>query len=82
MTPLAAYRPLAHCSTTPYGDWADGFAVGDGARVLLYAPDFVSANLHTYDGTTFFSVGVTLARVKFALGTPALIGSDEFDSFP
>jgi hypothetical protein len=64
-----------------YG-WAEGFALGDAARILLYEPDFVSAHLSTFDGVDFFSVGIKLANIEFSIGNPALVETDEFDLFP
>jgi hypothetical protein len=62
--------------------WAEGFALGDGARVLLYEPDFVSASLRTLDGVDLFWVRIELADVKFSIGNPGAMETDEFDLFP
>jgi hypothetical protein len=64
-----------------YG-WAEGFAIGEAARVLLYEPDFISAGLSTADGARFFSVGITLADLDFSIGDPDSLETDEFNLFP
>jgi hypothetical protein len=48
--------------------WADGFAVADSGRVLLYEPDFVSAFLRTFDGNDFFRVEICFGDMAFVLG--------------
>jgi hypothetical protein len=62
-----------------YG-WAEGFALGDAARVLLYEPDFVSGEMRTFEGVDLFWISVTLTRVEFTIGN--LPETDEFDLFP
>jgi hypothetical protein len=62
--------------------WAEGFALGDGARILLYEPDFVSASLRTLDGVDSFWVGIELAEIKFTIGSPGGLETDEFVLFP
>jgi hypothetical protein len=62
-----------------YG-WAEGFALGDGARVLLYERDFIRGHLHTHSGGDLFSVTVQLMNVTFYLGNYP--ETDEFDVFP
>lgn len=64
-----------------YG-WAEGFAIGDAARVLLYEPDFVGAGLRTFDGTDFFSVAIKLDELEFCIGDSGSLETDEFDLFP
>jgi len=63
-----------------YGDWAQGFALGDGARVLLYEGDFVTGHLTTHNEVDLFSVSVDLAQVKFSLGN--YHETDEFHLCP
>jgi hypothetical protein len=65
-----------------YGGWAEGFAIGDAARVLLYEPDFVEAALTTLDGNAFYTVGIRLVDVAFSVGNPGFHETDEFDCFP
>lgn len=65
-----------------YGGWAEGFAIGDCARVLLYEPDFVEASLTTMDGNAFYSVAIGLVDVAFSIGNPGFHETDEFDCFP
>jgi hypothetical protein len=60
-----------------YG-WAEGFALGDGARVLLYEGDFIRGHLNTH--SDLFSVTVQLMNVTFYLGNYP--ETDEFDVFP
>jgi hypothetical protein len=60
-----------------YG-WAEGFALGDGARVLLYEGDFIRGHLNTHGDP--FSVTVQLMNVTFYLGNHP--ETDEFDIFP
>ena len=48
--------------------WADGFAVGDGGRLLLFEPDFVSASLWTADGNDFFAITIRCGDVEFLVG--------------
>jgi hypothetical protein len=62
--------------------WAELFALGDAARVLLYEPDFVSASLKTFDGVQFFMVRIELAKVAFVIGSPGLLETGDFDLFP
>jgi hypothetical protein len=62
-----------------YGGWAEGFALGDAARVLLYEPDFVSAGMRTLDGVDFFRISVKLTKVEFSIEN---LETDEFDLFP
>jgi len=62
-----------------YG-WAEGFALGDGARVLLYEGDFIKGHLNTHGGVDLFLVTVHLMNVKFYLGN--YHETDEFDLFP
>lgn len=64
-----------------YG-WAEGFAIGDAARVLLYEPDFVRAGVRTFDGNDFFSVDIKLAELEFCIGDSGSVETDEFDLFP
>ena len=65
-----------------YGGWAEGFALGDGARILLYEPDFISATLTTVDGVDLCWVTIELAEIGFSIGNPGGMESDEFDLFP
>jgi hypothetical protein len=65
-----------------YGGWAKGFALGDGARVLLYEPDFVSAGLGSHEGADQFWMSIELAETKIMIGSPGQIETDEFDLFP
>jgi hypothetical protein len=65
-----------------YGGWAEGFAIGDSARVLLYEPDFVDAALTTLDGNAFYSVVIRLVGAAFSIGNPGFHETDEFDCFP
>ncbi len=62
-----------------YG-WAEGFALSDGARVLLYEGDFITGRLNTHEGADLFSVAIHLTNVKFYLGN--YNETDEFDLFP
>jgi hypothetical protein len=48
--------------------WADGFAVGDGGRVLLHEPDFISGSLWTFDGNDFFLLTLRFGDVEFLIG--------------
>jgi hypothetical protein len=61
---------------------AEGFALGDGSRVLLYEPDFVSAGLRTVDGVDLFWIGIRLTDLQFTIGGLGSIETDEFDLFP
>jgi hypothetical protein len=63
-----------------YG-WGEAFAVGDGARVLIWEPDFVSAHLQTFDGVDYFRIGIELVALRFVVGDLAL-QTDEFDLLP
>jgi hypothetical protein len=63
-----------------YGAWAEGFALGDAARILLYEPDFVSAEMRTLAGVDLFWISVKLTKVEFSIGN--LPETDEFDLFP
>jgi hypothetical protein len=65
-----------------YGGWAEGFALGEGARVLLYEPDFVSAGLRTLDGVDLVLIGIRLANVKISIESTGAVATDEFDLFP
>ena len=58
--------------------WADGFAIGDGGRMLLYEADLVRASLQTFDGNDFFRILIRLGEVTFLLGDESLRG-DEFE---
>jgi hypothetical protein len=62
-----------------YGGWAEGFALGDVARILLCEPDFVGAEMRTLDGVDLFWIGVTLTTAEFSIGN---LETDEFDRFP
>jgi hypothetical protein len=57
--------------------WAEGFAVGDSGRILLYEPDFVSASLWTYDGNDFFALTIRCGDVEFLVGDESY-ANDEF----
>jgi hypothetical protein len=63
-----------------YG-WAQGFAIGDGARALLWEPDFVSARLRTLEGNAIFWLEVKLHGLDFVIGDLSM-QTDEFDLFP
>jgi hypothetical protein len=63
-------------------NWADGFAIGDGARMLVSELDFVSAKLRTYDGTQHFSIAMRFGEVAYVTGDPGMHETDEFDLFP
>jgi hypothetical protein len=62
-----------------YGRWTEGFALGDAARVLLYEPDFFSAEMRTLDGVDLFWISVKLTELEFSIGN---LETDEFDRFP
>lgn len=62
-------------------NWAEGFAVGDGARVLICESDFISSHLRTFVGVDFFRIGIELVALKFVLGDLAP-QTDEFDLLP
>jgi hypothetical protein len=63
-----------------YG-WAEGFALGDAARVLLYEGDFISAELAEWDGLDV-GVGIRLVDVTLFIGRPEAVEKDDFDRFP
>jgi hypothetical protein len=63
-----------------YG-WAEGFALGDATRVLLYEGDFVGAVLTEVDGVGAW-VAIRLTDVRVVIGHPGLVETDEFDLFP
>jgi hypothetical protein len=63
-----------------YG-WAEGFALGDAARVLLSEPNFVSAHLSAYDGVEFLRISLDLADISFFIGDRGVLETDEF-AFP
>lgn len=73
-TRIGAFGVLRHASYT----WADLWAVGDGGRMLLYEPDFVSASLVTFDGNDFFRVTACFGAVTFQVADESA-GGDEFD---
>jgi|SRR5271154_132998 len=57
--------------------WAAGFAIGEGGRLLLYEPDFVSASLETFDGNDYFSITARFGDVTFLIDDEGRAG-DEF----
>jgi hypothetical protein len=59
----------------------DGFAIGDGVRLVVSASDFAGAQMRTYDGTEHFSIRMRFGDAECVLGDPGLIESDEFDLF-
>ncbi len=61
--------------------WAEGFAIGDGVRMLLWVPDFVRAHFRTFDGADFVSVTIELAGFTYWIGDAGLLETDEFDLF-
>jgi hypothetical protein len=63
-------------------NWAEGFAIGEGTRVLIWEPDFVSATLRTDDGTNIFHIVVKLRGLDFVIGDAVVVQTDEFDLFP
>jgi hypothetical protein len=63
-----------------YG-WAEGFAVGDAARVLLYEGDFVSAAETEWDGIDI-GMSIRLTDVTLFIGKAEATVTDEFDLFP
>jgi hypothetical protein len=62
--------------------WAEGFALGDAARVLLYEDDFVGGDLRTLDPADLFWICIELAHVTVCIGSPGGIETEEFDLFP
>jgi len=47
-------------------NWADGFAIGDGARMLVSEPDFVGAKLRTHDGAEHFSIAMRFGEAAYS----------------
>ena len=63
-------------------DWAEGFAIGDGGRLLLCEPDFRAARLRTYDGNEHFQITICFLDAQYVIGDPGLVETDEFELFP
>ncbi len=62
--PRAAVRGVLRKTGHP----GDSFAMGDGGRLVLYEPDFVSASLWTYDGNDYFELTIRFGDVSFLVG--------------
>lgn len=56
--------------------FAPSYAVGELFILVLDESDFVAADIYTFDGNSFYEIGMQFSKARVIIGSPEHMGAD------